>query len=60
MIHKKQLDILTSDKTLKLYEGDRGTCNHFITIERVELLRQSFTPIKFKELYLNEYSPHQE
>ena len=57
MIHKKQLEILLSEKRIKLYDGIRDSHgnNRLMTISELETLRQSFTPIKFKKLYLNEY-----
>jgi hypothetical protein len=55
MINKKQLDILASDKRFKLYDGHRGACSKLMTPEELEILKQSFTPNKFKELYLEEY-----
>jgi len=57
MIHKKQLEILISDKRIKLYDGHRGACSKLMTPEELEILKQSFTPNKFKELYINEYKP---
>jgi hypothetical protein len=57
MIHKKQLEILMSDKRIKLYDGIRDShgVNRLMTVAELELLKQSFTPIEFKALYLNEY-----
>ena len=54
MINKKQLEILKSDKTMKLYGGSRGI-NPLMTVEEFELMKQNFTPDKFKELYLDEF-----
>jgi hypothetical protein len=58
VIHKKQLEILLSEKRIKLYDGIRDSHgnNRLMTISELETLRQSFTPIKFKALYLNEYN----
>ena len=54
MINKKQLDILKSDKSIKLYGGSRGL-NPLMTVEELEVLKQNFTPDKFKALYLDEF-----
>ncbi len=58
-MHKKQLEILMSEKRLKLYDGIRDShgVNRLMTVSELEILKQSFFPNKFKELYLNEYQP---
>jgi len=61
MIHKKQLEILMSDKRIKLYDGIRDShgVNRLMTVDELEALKKSFTPNEFKALYLNEYEPKQ-
>ena len=61
MVRKKQLEILLSEKRIKLYDGIRDShgTNRLMTVSELEKLKQSFTPSEFKALYLNEYQPIQ-
>ena len=59
MEHKKQLEIFLTEKKLKIYDGIRDSHgnNRLMTVDELELLKQSFNPNELKALYLDEYQP---